>query len=351
MSIETKAGSVTRREALGSLAAAGLGALVLNEGIAAAQEPPKPSTWPGASFGPAPQAKGFKNLSGVNVYFEESGRGIPVALTSGGMNPADTMRKVAAQLSAKYRAIGWDRSNTGQSDFAFKGSRDCDLWADQLAELLVSLNAAPAYIASCSGGARTSFMFAIRYPDLTRGLVLWDITNASSYRTLPPRYFGQYVEIAEKGGMEAVARMPYWADLIKLNPSNRKRLLETDPNEFARVMRRWTASYLPTDVALQISEADCRLLAAQGTPVRIVGGCDAGHNRATTDAMTKLMPNAEYVNPPAFCEEEVKNFADAAAWARAHNEVVPMPHFETPGIAPLIDDFITKTEAKTNSQR
>jgi pimeloyl-ACP methyl ester carboxylesterase len=336
---------VTRREAIVSLATAGLGALVLNETVASAQEPPKPSTWPGLSRTPEPQRKGFKNLSGVNVYYEESGQGIPVALTSGGMNPADTMRKVAGQLSAKYRAIGWDRSNTGQSDFVFKGSRDCDLWSDQLAELLVSLNAAPAYIASCSGGARTSFMFAIRYPDLTRGLVLWDITNATSYRTLPNNYFGQYVEVAEKEGMEGVARRPYWANLIRLNPSNRQRLLGADPTEFARVMRRWTAGYLPTDVALQISEADCRLLAAQGTPVRIVGGCDAGHNRATTDAMTALMPNAEYVNPPEFCEAEVKNFAQAAAWARSHNETVPMPHYETPGIAALIDDFITKTEA------
>jgi pimeloyl-ACP methyl ester carboxylesterase len=349
MDKEVKAGGapVTRREVMVSLAAAGVGALLLNETVAWAQEAPKPSTWPGASRGPAPREKGFKNLSGVNVYYEESGQGIPVALTSGGMNPADTMRKVAGQLSAKYRAIGWDRSNTGQSDFVFRGSRDCDLWSDQLAELLVSLNAAPAYIASCSGGARTSFVFAIRYPDLTRGLVLWDITNASSYQTLPQRYFGQYADVAEKEGMEGVARTPYWSDLIKLNPSNRTRLLEVDPREFARVMRRWTRSYLPTDVALQISEADCRLLAAQGTPVRIVGGCDAGHNRATTDAMARLMPTAEYVTPPGFCEEEVKIFADAAAWARAHNETVVMPHYETPAIAPMIEDFITKTEARS----
>jgi pimeloyl-ACP methyl ester carboxylesterase len=337
---------LTRREALASLAAAGLGALVLGDEIAGAQQvPPKPSTWPGLSTTPLPQTKGFKNLSGVNVYYEESGRGIPVALTSGGMNPADTMRKVAGQLSAKYRAIGWDRSNTGQSEFVFKGSSDADLWADQLAELLVSLDAAPAYIASSSGGARTAFRFAIRYPDLTRGLVLWDITNAGSMN-LPNRYFGQYAEPAEKEGMEAVARMPYWAELIRMNPSNRQRLLDTDPREFARVMRRWTESYRLPNVALQISEADCRLLAAQGTPVRIVGGCDAGHNRATTDAMIRLMPNAEYYNPPAFCEAEVKNFAEAAAWAREHNEVVPMPHYETPGTAELIDDFIVKTEAR-----
>ena len=42
----------------------------------------------------------------------------------------------------------------------------------------------------------------------------------------------------------------------------------------------------------------------------------------------------------------VKNFAASGAWATDHNEDNLMPHSETSGIAPQIDDFITKTEAK-----
>jgi pimeloyl-ACP methyl ester carboxylesterase len=303
MSDEAKSAgpAVTRREAVVSLAAAGLGALVLNHTIAGAQEVPKPSTWPGASFGPPPQKSGFKTLSGVGVYYEESGRGIPLAITSGGMLAADTMRRIGSKLAEKYRVIGWDRSNTGQSEVTFKGASDADLWSDQLAELLVSLGAAPAYIASCSGGARTAFAFALRYPDLTRGLILWDITNTGP--NLPRNYFGQYADLAEKSGMAAVAKTPYWADLIKRNPSNEKRILEADPKEFIRVMRRWTNSYLTTDVALQMGESEIRTIATQGTPVRIVVGCDNGHNKATSDAIVKLLPNADYVTAPAFCED------------------------------------------------
>jgi hypothetical protein len=122
--------------------------------------------------------------------------------------------------------------------------------------------------------------------------------------------------------------------------------MEVDPKEFIRVMRRWTKGYLSTDVALQISEADARKLNASGVPVRIAGGCDRGHSRATSDALAKLMPNVEYVNPPNFCEAEVKNFTDAAAWAKAHDERTPMPHWETPGIPELVDDFISKTESR-----
>src|SRR6185437_2842604 len=195
--------------------------------------------------------------------------------TSAGMEPLDTMYRMGTELSKKYHVILWDRANTGASDFVFKGSRDADLWSDQLAELLTALKTGPAYLASCSGGVRTSFMFALRYPDLTKGVVLWDITSTGP--NLPRIYFGQYADLAEKEGMAAVAKTPYWSGLIKLNPSNEKRLMEIDPKDFIRVMRRWTNGYLATDVSLQISEADARKLNASGVPVRLVGGCDRGH--------------------------------------------------------------------------
>ena len=340
--------TLTRREAVATLAAAGLGGMVLNDTVTWAQgaprPTPKPSTWSGNSTGPEFKTKGFKNLSGVKVYYEEQGQGIPLVLTSAGMEPLDTMRRMGTELSKKYRVILWDRSNTGASDFVFKGARDADVWSDQLAELLTALKAGPAYLASCSGGVRTSFMFALRYPDLTKGVVLWDITNTGP--GLPQNYFGQYADLAEKEGMAAVAKTPYWSGLLKLNASNEKRLMEVDPKEFIRVMRRWTHGYLSTDVALQISEADARKLNASGVHVRLVGGCDRGHSRPTSDALSKLMPNAEYVNPPNFCEAEVKNFSDAAAWAKEHGERVSMPHWETPGIPEVVDDFISKTEAQ-----
>src|SRR5579872_5587163 len=194
---------LTRREAVTSLAAAaGLGALALNDTVALAQQAPRPaqkeSTWAGNSTGPEFKTKGFKNLSGVKVYYEEQGEGIPLVLTSAGMEPLNTMHRMGTELSKKYRVILWDRSNTGASDFVFKGARDADVWSDQLAELLTALKTGPAYLASCSGGVRTSFMFALRYPDLTKGVLLWDITSTGPF--LPQNYFGQYADLAEKEG-------------------------------------------------------------------------------------------------------------------------------------------------------
>jgi 2-hydroxy-6-oxonona-2,4-dienedioate hydrolase len=335
---------MTRRQALVSLAAAGCGVnATLRDHVALAQN----DRLTRLSAGHEPRLKGFQNLSGNNVYYEESGQGVPVVLTAASNYDAETTREVAATLARKYRVIAWDRANCGHSDFVFKGARDVDLWSDQCAELLVSLRVAPAYLAACSGGMRTSFHTALRYPDLVRGLVLWDISGSDLYRSLSYSYIGQYADLAEKDGMEAVAKTPYWARLIKLNPSNRERLLHTDPKEFVRVFRRWQSAYVQSDVVLQVSEADCRKLSSNGIPTRLIAGCDDNHPRAGTERMAMLMPNADFVSPPGFCDEALKRASEAAAWAKANNEENVAPSFEHSALQGLIDDFITKTEAKT----
>jgi hypothetical protein len=40
--------------------------------------------------------------------------------------------------------------------------------------------------------------------------------------------------------------------MIARNPRNRDRLLQADPREFARLMRRWTNGYKRSDVALNV---------------------------------------------------------------------------------------------------
>lgn len=293
-----------------------------------------------------PRTKGFKDLSGNKVYYEESGQGVPVVLTAASNYDAESTRGVAEQLASKYRVIAWDRANCGYSDFVFKGARDVDLWSDQLAELLISLNAAPAFLAGCSGGMRIAFHTAVRYPDCVRGLILWDISGANLYHSLSQTYLGQYADLAEKQGMEAVAKTPYWARLIKLNPSNQERLLRIDPQEFVRVFRRWQSAYVASDVVLQVSEADCRKLSESGIPTRLIAGCDNDHPRTGTEQMAKLIPGADFITPPGFCEEAVRRAGEAVTWARTHNEENLAPSFEHSALPGLIDDFITKTETK-----
>jgi pimeloyl-ACP methyl ester carboxylesterase len=115
---------------------------------------------------PAPRVNGFKVIGDVNIYYEEQGPGVPVVLCRGGRLNAESTRPTVAKLAAKYRVISWDRPNTGRSEVSFKGSKDVDMWADQMMELLGALNAVPAYLVGPSMGVRTNFATAVQYPML-----------------------------------------------------------------------------------------------------------------------------------------------------------------------------------------
>ena len=81
---------------------------------------------------------------------------------------------------------------------------------------------------------------ALRYPDYVRGLFTFLTTGGGTIgENLAKQYYFVYADLAEKEGMGAVAKTPFWAERIALNEPNKNRLLAMDPHEFARVMRRW----------------------------------------------------------------------------------------------------------------
>ena len=52
-------------------------------------------------------------------------------------------------------------------------------------------------------------------------------------------YCGGSLTAAWNGGMEAVAKLPEWAEVLSRNPANRQRFLDQDPQEFIATMERW----------------------------------------------------------------------------------------------------------------
>ncbi len=345
--------SLTRRAALKSLAG-GIGLVGgLRTSLAAAQ------TEGSSRFPKAPPKNGYMEIGGVRIYYEEQGQGIPVVLHPPGVSAAEVTRPGAAKLSRKYRVIAWDRPNVrGRSDVVFKGSSEVDLWADQLDELLRRLDARPAYLVGGSMGVRSHMAAAVRYPDIVRGVYIYLASGNTLWPRLPQNYWATHADVADKGGMEAVIATEYWKDVIRRNPRNRDLLLKTDPKEFSRVMRRWTDFYKKDDIVLEVTEAQARRIDANGTPTRIIAGCDwdSSHTRAHSEMIKNAMPNAEYKDLPTFCDVYKKAKEDVTAWAKQHNEddhglpdqnpPYSTPYFEVQSLLDDIDEFIQKTEAK-----
>ena len=106
------------------------------------------------------------------------------------------------QMAAQgYRVLIHDRRNCGASDVSFDGSKsEYEVWADDLHVLLKQLGMLPAIIGGTSSGARLSLLFALRYPQDVRALVLWRITGGEfAIKRLTEKYYDQYIRLAEAG--------------------------------------------------------------------------------------------------------------------------------------------------------
>jgi pimeloyl-ACP methyl ester carboxylesterase len=243
-------------------------------------------------------------VNGIRIGFELIGDGErPWILTPGGRFTKETpgLRELAEVLAARGgRALIWDRPNCGESDVCFDGSTESQLHADTLAALLDHLDMAPAVVAGGSAGSRVSLLAAAHHPEVVAGLALWWISGGvMGLLTLGNVYCTPSIRAAWKDGMEAVADLPDWAEVIERNPANRERILAQDRDEFIATMERWMLAYcpqpgqhvpgLPDDLA--------RTITAPALVLRS-GASDPHHPRATSEAVADLLPNARLVEPP-----------------------------------------------------
>jgi pimeloyl-ACP methyl ester carboxylesterase len=210
------------------------------------------------------------------------------------------MRPIAEPLVAKgYQCLLYDRRNCGESDILIAGEKsEQEIWVDELAALVRELDLGPAYFGGWSAGCRVAILTAIRYPELVNGLLLGWVTGGQEAATrLANEYYGQFIKAAKEGGMEAVTKMPFFADRIKMNPGNEQRLLSMDPAQFIEVMAGWEryfteAGDLPV---IGATEAD---LAGITAPTCIVAGDDAVHPTKAAQDLHRIVPGSEYHGPP-----------------------------------------------------
>ena len=345
---------LSRRDAIALIGSTGAGlAAVLREEIGLASQAPQRGGRGTVAAPPASNVAKSMVIDGSRVFYEDRGQGIPIVLSAGGRNRMETLRPLAEKLLAmhKYRVISWDRANLGRSDIVLKGARDLDLWTDQLSELVLRLNARPAWFVGASSGSRVSYTMALRYTDCVRGVFTFLTTGGGTIgESLGVQYYGDYADLAEKEGMAAVVKTPYWAELIALNPGNRQRLLAMDPRDFVRVMRRWQKAMRSNpDPMIGVTADDLRQLKANGTPIGIVRGCEAeaAHRRDRSELYAQLTGATLVPEPAGYCEEYATTGLSDLKLRPEVPESSPFRGYEMISSVPgLIDDFITKTEAR-----
>jgi pimeloyl-ACP methyl ester carboxylesterase len=244
-------------------------------------------------------------VNGLEVAYEVvgDGDGDSWTITPGGRFSKDDpgVRELAVELAgAGKKVLIWDRPNTGASEVCFDGDSESAMQADTLAGLIRQLGMAPAVITGGSGGSRVSLLTASRHPDVARGVAVWWISGGTyGLMSLGVHYCGNSILAAWRNGMEAVADLPEWQEVIERNPRNRPKILAQDPATFIPTFERWMLAYCPRSDELVpgLPDADARILAAPALVFRS-GASDAHHTRQTSDRVAALLPSSRLVEPP-----------------------------------------------------
>jgi pimeloyl-ACP methyl ester carboxylesterase len=258
-------------------------------------------------------------IDGTTIAFELIGDTGPAwVVTPGGRFSKDVpgIREFAQSLADRGQSVLiWDRPNTGASDVRFTGASESEMQADLLAGLLGALELGPAVVTGGSGGARVSLLVAVRHPKVVSKLAIWWISGGVfGLMTLGIVYCGESLRAAWEGGMEAVAGLPEWTEVLERNPSNRDRFLRIDPREFIEVMERWMTVYSPAPGAVVPGLSD-EEYGRVVTPTLIFrsGASDPYHTRATSERLHALIPGSALVEPPWGDREWVERSAVARA--------------------------------------
>lgn len=243
-------------------------------------------------------------INGCNIWYEMAGSGQAIVFTPGGRSPGSMMSTIADEMSSDYLTVIHDRRNCGASDVIIAGEgSDQEIWADDMAEMIRQLNIGPAYLSGWSSGCRLSILTAIRYPELVKGLLLgWVTGGATAAERLAYQYYGQFIEAAEAGGMEAVSATEFFAERIAQNPGNREKLLNMDPGEFISVMSRWS-TFFTEGAHLPVIGATEEELGAIKVPTVIVAGNDEVHTLTAAQNLHRLLPQSEFHDPPISTDE------------------------------------------------
>jgi pimeloyl-ACP methyl ester carboxylesterase len=232
----------------------------------------------------------------IRINYEVIGNSGPwIALTPGSRRSYAELVNMSKEIaSSGYRVLLHDRRNCGVSEVAFDGSAsEHEVWADDLYELGRQLGAHHLAVGGSSAGARLALLFAIRHPDALSGLLLWRLTGGQeAVDRLAENYYGQYIRLANKGGMVAICESEHFKECIAARPSNRERLMAIDVNHFVKVMSFWRERFLES-ASLPIvgaTEAELRSIVA---PACLIAGNDVIHTPVTARKVAGLIPNCE----------------------------------------------------------
>lgn len=183
--------------------------------------------------------------AGLHLYYETEGQGDAVTLVQGLDRDHGGMASQMKALAEYYRVISYDARGVGQSDTP-PGPYTCEQMADDIRGLLAALGIGKTHLIGASLGGMVVQEFAIKYPEMTGGIILMcTFAKPSSDMQSTGRFFIHAIEqmghayICEQMMRQAHSCTYLEAEKQRFDAAWEK-LRETDPTYNIRGFQ-WTA--------------------------------------------------------------------------------------------------------------
>lgn len=191
----------------------------------------------------------------MKLYYEIEGEGLPLVLIPGFAAGRWIWFKQTEELARNFRVITFDPRGVAGSDKP-EGSQTIALLADDVAHLLETIGIDGAHVVGASFGGFVAQEFALRYPSLTRKLVLCCTSFGGPNHVVPAAETLQ--ALASTKGLNSEERMRANL-LLAFSPEYvRSQVLEID-----RVVRLRAANEVPEHIYLSQLQAAMNFNAEQ----------------------------------------------------------------------------------------
>jgi len=116
------------------------------------------------------------------MHYEISGKGLPLLFIHGLGSSTIDWKPQTREFSNYYKVITVDLRGHGRTDKP-KGHYSIQIFAEDVALLLKSLDAAPAHIVGLSMGAAVAFHLALDHPDVVKTVCISNMSAAMPVKT------------------------------------------------------------------------------------------------------------------------------------------------------------------------
>lgn len=250
----------------------------------------------------------FINVNNIKLYYELHGEASKetIVLSNGILMSTASWNFQIAELSRHFQVLVYDCRGMWQSDHPNQ-QYSMELHTDDLSCLLAALKIEQAHIAGISYGSEISMMFALKYPQKTKSLLVFD--GVSQVDPLLKSFGDTWVAAAALKDasllLKVTTPLNFSEEWIIKNqrilPILEEKYRQLDFDAFIRLM----------DSFYNLNITD-RLAEIQIPTLVVVGEKDILKTRLYSERIAELIPNSEFFVVPgsghALCLEKPQEF-------------------------------------------